>query len=256
MNSGPRFDAVILTRPAGRNAALAAALQPLGIPVIEQPALAIEPIRSPEARAALQAIEAGDLVFFVSPRAVEQACALHPLTDWPAVQLAAVGRATAAALREQGAEVVIVPAPGEEESEGVLRHPALANMNGRRAWIIRGEGGRNLMRQTLAERGAEVRLVEVYRRICPPMALATLAARYRHPLWVISSPQSLQCLYQRAETAELRDWLLHSALIVINARTESVARAHGFVGPIWCSGGPDDEAMRATVAKVFAGVTA
>jgi hypothetical protein len=55
----------------------------------------------------------------------------------------------------------------------------MQRMEGRRVVLFRGNGGRELLAETLAARGAKVDIVEAYRRLPPTMAreeLATLLA--------------------------------------------------------------------------------
>src|SRR5690606_23076345 len=77
-------------------------------------------------------------------------------------RIAAIGAATANALRTAGVRVDAVP--DREESEGLLELPAFHDMTGATVWIVRGRGGRGLLAETLRARGADVAFVEVYER--------------------------------------------------------------------------------------------
>ena len=253
----PPIREVVLTRPAGSNAGLREALmaaRPLGLPeptLITQPLLAIQPLRNGgQLPAALTAMDAGDLVVFVSPRAVELADAVRPLVDWPAREFAAVGAATGRALAGAGRPATFLP-DSSEDSEGLLECLRDVPMSGRRVWIIRGETGRELLAEALAARGAEPRFVAVYRRECPqprPPVPAGPAC-----LWIITAPQALDCFARLAgETDGSESGLLDSNLLVINERAHDRARAVGVRGPILLAGGPGAETLARAAWEVIA----
>ncbi len=73
--------------------------------------------------------------------------------------LYAVGSRTQAALRELGFDAAV---PGEATSEGLLE--SLPDPAGKRILIVTGAGGRDLLRDTLTRRGADVTRLEVYVR--------------------------------------------------------------------------------------------
>ncbi|MCL7750977.1 uroporphyrinogen-III synthase [Guyparkeria hydrothermalis] len=248
----PPIREVVLTRPAGSNAGLQQALletRPAGCPqpiVTIHPLLAIRPLpRGGDLPDALATMTSADLVVFVSPRAVEAARAVRPLTDWPAREFAAVGAATGRALADAGRPATFLP-DSSEDSEGLLDCLREAPMSGRRVWIVRGETGRELLADTLAARGAESRFVAVYRREClePPAAAPAGPAS----LWIITAPQALDCLARLAAgTHGSESGLLDSSLLVINERARERARALGFRGPVALAGGPGvDTLARAT----------
>ena len=160
---------VVITRPRAAAEALAAALEREGARAFVFPALAIEPVAdSPALLAALDALAACDLAIFVSANAVELGlAAARRRGPWPArTRVAGVGEATAEALRNSGFERVISPRE-RHDSEGLLACAELQAPQGRRITIFRGLGGRELLRETLEQRGAQVTYAECYRRIRP-----------------------------------------------------------------------------------------
>lgn len=253
---------IILTRPDGRNASLARAVaEALGdqadLSLINLPLLRIDPV-DPVAQASLREtmkrLSDEDWVIFVSPRAVAYADELCPLSSWRVGRVLAVGRATASALNAAGLPPTDLPL-GSEDTEGLLAALTAkqARLSERRIWIVRGTRGREKLARTLTEAGALVDFLPVYHRSCaevqmPPEAFVSDA------VWVITSPEALRCLrYQVGPQDDGADGqgLLHSRLVVINARTESIARELGFVGPIVCAGGPDDRMLAEGVRRLL-----
>lgn len=162
---------VIITRPAGQCENLAALVEQAGGRALVLPAMAIE--ATPSAAtwpAGLDSIDRYQLVIFISRNAVRLGA--HFLKGRQ-VPVAAVGPSTARALGETGMAATIV-SPGGFTSEELLAHPELQDLQEQRVLIIRGEGGRELLAQTLAERGARVDYLEVYRRVDPVISKAEL----------------------------------------------------------------------------------
>lgn len=160
---------VLVTRPAGQAAGLAQRLRDLGAAPLLFPALAILPPQDPAALARrIDALDAYDLAIFVSPTAAQQGiAAVTRQRPWPeSLPVAAIGNGTAEALRAAGIDVALAPEDGAD-SEHLLAHPALAQLAGKKVLILRGTGGRELLAETLAARGAQVDYAECYRRALP-----------------------------------------------------------------------------------------
>lgn len=218
--------------------------------MVDWPLLAIEAMpNQTDMRRQMATIGATDWLVFVSPRAVRFAQAAIPLAELPARHWAAVGAATAVALRDclgQDDPAIIVPKT-TQDSEGLLAALPEGGWVGRRVWIVRGETGRETLADGLRNRGATVRYLAVYRRRCAPAPRYDEAAGGVLPsIWVITAPESLECLSvwaDRTLDAGQRKGLLHSGLVVINERTEAKARTLGFTGVIVRAAAPDDRAL-------------
>nr|WP_156822036.1 uroporphyrinogen-III synthase [Azoarcus sp. KH32C] len=174
---------IVVTRPAGQADSLCEAIEGRGGIAIRFPVLAIGAV---EDRAPLDEVtgrlDEFDLAFFVSPNAVSHALdAVLSRRPWPAsVKVATVGKGSERALAGFGFRDVIAPQEGFD-SEAVLALDAFqtAAVSGRKVVIFRGDGGRDLLGETLRARGAEVEYVTCYRRYCPefdPSPLLRLAA--------------------------------------------------------------------------------
>lgn len=218
---------VLVTRPAGQSQPLCRLIESAGGRPLPFPTIAIEPTHDPRAKALLA--EDWDLMYFVSPNAVEQALALVAEGTWPRVKwVAAVGRGTARVLEAAGRAPDLVPNE-RYDSESLLALPELADMQGRRVLIVRGEGGRELFAQAMRSRGAEVFYAEVYRRVRPQLEVGPLLARWREEvqLAIATSDEILDNLVALVGE-EGRHQLLATPLVVIAERTAQRAQALGF----------------------------
>ncbi|OYW33686.1 MAG: uroporphyrinogen-III synthase [Methyloversatilis sp. 12-65-5] len=169
---------VLVTRPRAQAAALGAAIRAAGGDPLLLPLIDIEALEDKQAVAAAAGrLDALALAIFVSANAVAHALdVMLPLHPWPAALPAAtVGEQSAQALRARGIPRVIVP-HGRSDSEALLALPELsaAVLSGRQVLIFRGDGGRELLGDTLRERGASVDHVTCYRRRAPTEGAAML----------------------------------------------------------------------------------
>ena len=160
---------VVITRPREPAEALAAAVARAGGRPFVFPALAIEDVpATPALERALAALPQAAFAIFVSAHAVDKGlAAARARGPWPeAVRVAAVGEATADALRNSGLRRVISPS-GRHDSEGLLERPELQAVAGASIVIFRGHGGRERLKEVLEARGARVEYAECYRRVRP-----------------------------------------------------------------------------------------
>jgi uroporphyrinogen-III synthase len=151
---------VLVTRPEHQAFELNHAVAEAGGIPVSFPVLTIEALPKNSVEQQLGDLAGADIAIFVSANAVEHGLGFisNPLT-----RIAAVGPATARALRSAGREVDIVPERGFD-SEHLLEEPELNDVSGKHICIVRGEDGRELLAATLRERGARVSYLPVYRR--------------------------------------------------------------------------------------------
>lgn len=158
---------MVVTRPREQAAGLAERIEAKGGRAIVFPA--IEIVRRPESAAqAIAALQSADIAVFVSPTAARVGLELVGAHGgWPShVAAAAVGPGTERVLHAGGVTRIVSPSEGAD-SEALLALPELARMEGRRAVLFRGRGGRELMGETLRARGAAVEYIECYDRRVP-----------------------------------------------------------------------------------------
>ena len=155
---------VLVTRPRAQATELVQAIQDKGGKVICFPAIDIVPRDATEIANDAAALPAPDIAIFVSRNAVA-----HGLAHAAGAAKAAIGPATAAAIRSAGQTVEINPDSGYD-SESLLAEPALREVAGKQVCIIRGSKGRALLADTLRERGADVEYLSVYERKLPTVS--------------------------------------------------------------------------------------
>jgi len=220
---------VLITRPAHQSDRLAEMVTARGGRALRLPALEIEPLPdSPELDAALAALPGSRLAIFVSANAV-----IHGLSavrqrfgEFPGgVVVAAVGRATAAALAAAGVPADIVPT-GRGDSEALLADAALADLDGATVVIFSGGGGRGLLARALRERGAHVLGAECYRRVPATGDPSSIVKRWSQgevDIVVITSVDSLHALRERLGEHGRR-LLAGTPAVVMSARVAAAAR--------------------------------
>jgi uroporphyrinogen-III synthase len=161
---------VLVTRPEGQAAELVTAITAHGGFAIEFPVMEIAPRPSDAIATDASALHEPDIAIFVSANAVR-----HGLDYAATARLAVVGPATAAAAEAAGRGVDIRAATGFD-SEHLLAEAALQDVNGKVVRIVRGDDGRELLADTLRDRGATVEYLPVYSRKTPDYSNQEIAA--------------------------------------------------------------------------------
>jgi len=150
---------------------------------------------------------------------------------WPmqpvGIDYFAVGPASAQPLRDQGVTVV-VPESGYS-SEALLALPALNTVQGEKIIIFRGGQGRDLLKQVLKERGANVDCCELYSRVVDSRYREAIAEllQAESPLVLIYSGQVLDALLEVVPEACLVK-LKSLPIIAPSERVANLARNKGF----------------------------
>ncbi len=220
---------IAVTRPRDQAAQLAQRIaQGGGVPLLF-PLLEIEAAEiTPALRVQISRLAQSNLAIFISPNAVQYGMAAlraAGVTLPPALKIATVGQGSAKALRELGIAAIIAPAE-RFDSEGLLALPELQDVAGWRVTIFRGNGGRELLGDTLAARGAAVEYVECYRRSKPPQDGAALLAAAPDAI-TVSSSEALGYLWQMLDE-QAREILRGTPLFVPHARIAELAHQQGW----------------------------
>jgi uroporphyrinogen-III synthase len=245
---------IVVTRPAAQAGRFLELARAAGAACIPYPTLQIDRIALGDATRALLRRRAWDWAIFTSANAVESALQQCPTPL--AARHAAVGRATARTLEQHGIKVDACPAGAS--SEGLLELPEFAALAGRGVLLVKGSGGRELLRDALRARGADVLELAVYRRsVTAPTAAA--AAHLHDALTstvpvvvVVTSVEVLQSLLDNVaddDQARLRS----RTLLVPGPRVAAAGVRLGWTGPVVAAATADDEAMLAALGGLAAG---
>lgn len=162
---------VLVTRPREQAADLAREITDRGGDVVIFAALKVVPPPDwgPLDRALDAAASAYDWAVFTSANGVRAFVDRlrqrgRDVGDWRGVRMAAIGPVTAAALRDAGLQVDVVPR--EYRAEALLEALAAADdLAGRRIAIIRALEAREVLPEGLRQRGARVEVIPAYQTV-------------------------------------------------------------------------------------------
>lgn len=237
---------ILVTRPAPLDDQACELIRREGGQAISLPPIVIEP------RTPAPATGEYDWVIFVSRNAV-----LHG-HEWLAglaktPRLAAVGCATAEELERLGYSGVLRPDAGFT-SEALLERAELNSVRGQQIMIVRGSGGRELIADTLRERGACVDYLEVYlREPARPSAerlaeIRRLFAASRISFVGVGSIEILDSLMTLLGPSA-HALLARSQLVTASERVVKKAESLGLGGHILLASGPRDASLVDTIAN-------
>lgn len=226
------------TRPEGQNRLWAKKLSDLGCDIVDLPLLEISPFSDgPQTRAIKNCVMSLDEyahLIFVSQNAVE--IAFNWIDEyWPQLPLDlcfyAVGKKTANCIAEkiQSSNGRIVYADRTMTSEDLLACPELNRVEGQKVMLFRGRGGRPVLAETLADRGATVTICELYERKVPSDAKAYISKVFvdktiRHivPIFSGEALQNFVTLVKNIENIDALDL----TIIVPSERVKQIAQTY------------------------------
>ncbi len=165
---------IVVTRPRAQASTLAGLIAERGGKPVIFPLIEISPAADPgHLQAAIARLERYALAIFISPNAIDFSLPLIlAQRGWPSgLRAVAIGQSSVRRLASYGVEQTLAPVE-RFDSESVLQLPELqrAAVVGKRVLILRGNGGRELLAETLRERGSEVDYVSCYLRSAPDTA--------------------------------------------------------------------------------------
>lgn len=235
---------VLVTRPALQAEGLCTRIAAMGGTALKLPVLNIEPlpITPPDRRY--------DLLIFISTNAVQHGQPL--LATQPQARIAAVGSATAQALQALGHSIDVAP-DHAASSESLLAHPLLLNPPPT-VLIVRGSGGRELLRDTLTARGSRVDVIDSYRRVAAQpdaLQLATLRQQLEAEeldVITITSVDILRAMVTLLDADTLR-MVQTRTILAGSGRIASAARAAGWQGEYVIADSPEDATLIAALAR-------
>jgi len=223
---------VLVTRPKHQAANLCRLIEELGGSAIRFPVLQIDDIDdSSHLYHQIEKLDTFDIAIFISSNAVKKAVnIIQSKKKWPnSVKIAAVGKTSAKALKDLGLKAEIFPSK-RFNSEALLSLEEMQDVLGKNVIIFRGEGGRELLAETLKRRGANVEYAECYKRSKPDADVSNLLKHWsRGEISVIitTSNEGLHNLYDMVGQLG-RQWLIKSNMIVVSERGADLALQLGF----------------------------
>lgn len=249
---------VWLTRPVAQNQKLQHVIESMGGTVLALPMLVIRPVEPAQAdRAHILNLDTYDLVFFVSTNAAQ--IGLEFIGNyWPQYPVGitnfAVGSGTAAVIESHGLDVCF---PTERmSSEAMLALPQLQDITGKKALIVRGVGGREILAAGLEERGCTVDYAELYERTPAvyqrDQLQQYLEAKYPDAV-ILSSAEAMENF--AAQLQQTGSSWRSLPLLVASDRLQRHARDLGFDN-IRVMAGAGDDAIIAALQQLTAGLSA
>jgi uroporphyrinogen-III synthase len=238
---------VVVTRPLAQAQRLCDFIEEAGGTTIKFPVLEIRDPKDTETLlTAIDALDSYDLAIFISPNAVGRTMnrVLERRRLPATLQVAAIGGGTARELVRFGAAADICP-KRRFDSEAMLELPEMKAVAGKRIVVFRGDGGRELLGQTLRQRGAVVDYVESYQRVRPQTdanPLMSFWARGGIDVFTVTSSQSLHNLFELVGSLG-QQWLRETPLVVIGKRTADLAARMGLKRPALLADEASDEGI-------------
>ena len=241
---------VIVTRPLAQAQLLMQTLESRLATTVHFPVISIcEAENIDDAKQHFENLANFQFIIFISTNAVHYGISIikELNVELESCKLAAVGPATKLALESYGHKVDIVP-QSEFNSEALLAEPTFTNIVGQKILIVRGQGGREHLRQTLESRNAQVDYAEVYQRQLPknrnPIDLSQLPiANCAVLLYSVESTQNLWSLCSQDE----QQWLKKVTFIIASQRIAEAISRVGYANNSIIAENPSDQAILAAL---------
>jgi uroporphyrinogen III methyltransferase / synthase len=169
---------ILVTRARTQAKPLARAIETLGGEVVEFPTIEIRPPDSyGSLDRAIERIKTYDWLIFTSVNGVEQFLARleklkKNLAELAGIEIAAIGPETAKRLEAAGIPPGLVPR--RYQAEGILETLPAETLRGKKVLIPRAAKARDILPETLRQRGAHVHVVIAYQTVLPQVDVPAL----------------------------------------------------------------------------------
>ena len=239
---------IAITRPIDQAKKLSALIEQAGGTPILFPLIEITPLKDySQFEAVISVIETYDWAIFISSNAVQNGMPRLVKRGIPQnLKFAAIGPVTTKELQGFGVANVLVP-NNRFDSESLLALPEMTNVAGKKIMLVRGVGGREILAETLKERGAQVIFAECYQRTNPQTNCDLLAQHYAekklHGI-IVTSSEAMRHLLDLTGDA---DWLKHITLFVNHARIAELPLQMGL--KVMVADAPGDAAMLKSITS-------
>lgn len=219
------------------------------------PCIAINPVDNLSDQQ-IDASLACDLLIFTSTNAVEFLLQRRPApwnVDAANPRIAAIGTATASYLSAHSITVDLLPAKakGSEQLLDLLQQTEL--IVNKRITIVRGNSGREKLRNDLSMAGAAVRYLEVYQRSLPQISPQTAKLTFEKAapdIISITSDLGLKNLCHLLP-ADSHQTLFSTPLVVNSERCRTLASRLGFSAQLTVANPPGDTSQAEAIRSLF-----
>ncbi len=242
---------ILVTRPVHQADQFCLMLKNAGAKPVRFPTLMIEETTQQDhTLRLLKQVDQQDIILFTSSNAAEFASSyMDSLLSSHTYLVAAIGKKTTQTLQKKNIHVDIQPEK-YYNSESLLALADMQQVKNKRILIIKGEGGRTLLRDTLKARGAIVQHANVYVRRCPTLSdclLNTLKSE-KIDIITLTSAESSDNLLSLLSDQPIK-WLTSATLLLGSQRIYDVITSRQTLSdnPHWIAENPSDDAMFAAL---------
>ncbi|BAH83464.1 uroporphyrinogen-III synthase [Candidatus Ishikawella capsulata] len=225
---------ILVTRPNPAATELVVLLRKYGIKAWSFPLIYFVPGRELNLLPnKILSIKPRDMIFVLSKRAIIYAD--HYLkktkTTWPSnVEYYSIGRASAQILQQITGKCVKYPR-NQETSDALINIPSLQEIKNKRTLILSGNGGRQLLANTLRDRGSNVSFCECYQRYNNVYSSIIECNRWKNygiNTIVVTSCEMLKQLFSLFYIVDVNKWLLQCRILVVSNRLANLAYQLGW----------------------------
>ncbi|KTC92552.1 uroporphyrinogen-III synthase [Fluoribacter dumoffii] len=220
---------ILNTRPQSQAHELSQSIRAAGGNVIELPTIEIEAMPNDWIHL-LPNLKTVDKAIFISANAVHFCFTqlLQKHLDWPSsIQVIAIGQGTAAAIEKFGIQVSEIPEI--PDSEHLLALKTFQQPEKQNVLLFKGEGGRELIEEQLTQKGANLVVLKVYKRVIPQINPQWVESLWRDDLVdiiLLTSELSLHNIFKLFDK-EAHNWLRNKKWLMISERLAQVAFSLG-----------------------------
>lgn len=216
---------VLNTRPESQQAKTAHAIKLAGGTAIPMPLIQIHSL---DTQPALPELNTIDHIIFISIHAVKCFFATYQSLTWPKhIHTYALGEGTRAELMQHNITKINIPTVSD--SEHLLKLASLQDIQSKTCIIVKGIGGRTLIKNTLQAKGASVIELDIYERRVTDLNQATLLKLWHNDaldIILISSETALQNLLKHLDEAQ-KQWIAEKPFIVLSERLKLACHKAG-----------------------------
>ena len=222
---------VLIARPQDQSTTLVEQLQKLEAEVIQLPAIEIKPtLQNASLKHHILNLDQYHHVIAISTYAAQ--LGLNWIDKyWPQLPVSikwyAVGNKTASVLNK--ADIEVITTFQGNDSEALLNLPELAQPTNEKVLILRGVDGRELLKQTLEQRGAQVDYAELYQRALPQYTDSELdeaLITFSPEIIITLSGETLHNLVKLSQNRDIN--IKDKTVLVPSQRVADQARSLGF----------------------------